>query len=122
MTQTGIGLATSQEPGSKKVLVDMIITSDQKTTGFLEDSQIVIQIALEQFFLTLKILFKKGLYVTTHTAHLGDIRDLDGKTKSAAPKEKRFFRKIAQIIKNSLIAFFSFTLHRMFQNIPQLPR
>ena len=37
-------------------------------------------------------------------------------------KQKGTLRKVCRNVKNSMIAFFSFALHRVFLNLPSLPR
>lgn len=44
-----------------KILAEIVITPDHLTNGFLEDSQLVIQLFIDQFFLTMRIMARKGM-------------------------------------------------------------
>lgn len=57
----------------------------------------------------MKLLIRKGVYMYTHNENLGN---MEGK----AP-----LKKIYNIIKTTMIAFFSFIFQKVFLNIPQLP-
>eukprot|EP00347_Sterkiella_histriomuscorum_P015983 403354949 len=97
----------------KAILSEIIITPDQVTTGFLEDTQLIIQLSIDQFFLTMKVLVKKGIRVFSHTQSLGDIRKAD---------DRKFFRKISRITKNTFIAIFSFSFQKTFMSLPLIPK
>ena len=61
----------------------------------------------------MKMLTRKGLQVYSTTSSLGDLRD---------PSHKHFMKRVYTVVRTTCIAFFSFTLHKLFLNIPQLPR
>ncbi|CDW77487.1 ab-hydrolase associated lipase region containing protein [Stylonychia lemnae] len=93
----------------------IVISPDHLTNGFLEDSQLVIQLFFDQFFLTMRIAAKKGMNIFTFkSGEIADVRDNQGHSK----KHKK---KIFDVVRNSMIAFFSFTMHKFFINLPQLP-
>lgn len=52
---------------------------------------------------------------TYKSSEIADLRDEEYDSKTTG-------KKIFDVIKNSLIAFFSFTVHRLFMNLPSLPR
>lgn len=94
--------------GTKKKLVmaEIVFSPDQWTTGFLEDTQLILQLALDQTFLTLKILIKKGLSMFSRDVSLGEY----SKTK-----------RLSGIIKRSMHAFLNFSIHKFFFSLPSLP-
>jgi len=61
----------------------------------------------------MKVLVKRGLMVFSTSNELADLRE-----KRAKKLHQRMFR----IIKNTMIAFFSFSLHKVFLNIPAIPK
>ena len=84
----------------------------------------MIQIALDQMFLTMKILARKGIQViqspSIELASPEQIRSEAG--KQHLNQRSRVTKKVCAMITKSSIAFFSFVIHKVFLNIPSLPR
>lgn len=81
----------------------------------------MVEIALDQFFLTLKILIRNG--IESYTSPSVDIANPEEvKELMTNPNKKGTIKRICSMAKNTVIAFFSFVLHRIFLKIPQLPR
>eukprot|EP00347_Sterkiella_histriomuscorum_P006181 403353751 len=120
-------LYNSQEDGNQqnsqneKIMAEIVISPDHLTNGFLEDAQLVIQLFIDQFFLTMRIMVKRGFTVFTYKSP-GIVDTREQSSEDSNFDSKSCGRKIYEVIKNSLIAFFSFTVHRLFLNLPQLPR
>jgi len=68
----GRNRSTSLDQG----LAELVIAPDHKTSGLLEDLQLVIQLTLDQFFVKMKVIVKSGVsYFYSTSTTVEDIRD-----------------------------------------------
>ncbi len=105
------------------MLADFVITPPgRRTSGLFEDMQIVFQIAFDQMFLTMKILVRKGIEVIqSPSIELANPEQIRNELKNKNQRS-RVTKKVCSVITKSSIAFFSFVIHKVFLNIPSLPR
>jgi hypothetical protein len=65
-------------------------------------------------------LVKNGF--VAYTSPRIDISNPEEIKKVLTQNKKSTMRRIGSLTKNTIIAFFSFAIHRVFLNIPKLPR
>mmetsp|Transcript_34571 Transcript_34571/g.33784 ORF Transcript_34571/g.33784 Transcript_34571/m.33784 type:complete len:85 (+) Transcript_34571:499-753(+) len=82
-----------------------------------EDFQLIIQLVIDQFFLSLKILSKKGLSLFTHKKILASL-DEDGLKQ----KQDGILLGVLKDIRNTTMAFLSFTMHKLIFNLSSFPK
>mmetsp|Transcript_35736 Transcript_35736/g.34768 ORF Transcript_35736/g.34768 Transcript_35736/m.34768 type:complete len:183 (-) Transcript_35736:1321-1869(-) len=109
--------ASSKVLNQEEKVVEIVITPDKLTTGMFEDFQLIIQLVIDQFFLTLKVLSKKGMTLFTHKKQLAPL-DADGLKEN----QEGIVIGVVKDIKNTLMAFLSFTMYKLIFNLSSFPK